>query len=126
MTSIVSQWCRNYYKRIQIEKYSKELEDFAKLPSPEEIKCLDQSDHKKQAIKIFSRLSCAVAIPCRKEYGQVRDYLLTYILLDNASRSGCISNMTLNEYYKAEIQKDRSYIITVKNQKTAATSGPAM
>ena len=52
--------------------------------------------------------------------------MLTYVLLENASRSGCISNMTMEEFHKSEAQPDGSYIITVKHHKTAATSGPAM
>ena len=87
---------------------------------------MDQSNHKKEAIKILSRFTYTPAIPSRKEYCHIRDYIITYIILDNASRSGCISNMTLAEYDKAEVQHDGSYIISMKKHKTAATAGPAM
>ena len=43
--SIVIQWCRNYYKKIQIQKHAKQLNDLASIPSPDEIKKLDSSDH---------------------------------------------------------------------------------
>ena len=49
-----------------------------------------------------------------------------HLILDNASRAGCISNMTLQEFNCAEQQHDDSYIISVKKHKTAATAGPAM
>ena len=51
---------------------------------------------------------------------------LTYITLENASRPGCISNMTLKELESREIQSDGSYIISVLNHKIVATAGPAM
>ena len=40
MMEIISQWCKNYYKRIQMEKHQKQLEDLAKLPTAEEIRLL--------------------------------------------------------------------------------------
>ena len=126
MNAIVTQWCRNYHKRIQIEKHNKQLEDLAKLPTPEEIRMLDTSDYKKEAIKTLSFLSVSKEIPSRKGYCLIRNYILTYVVLDNASRVGCISNMTLQEYNGTEVQPDGSYIITVKKHKTASTAGPAM
>ena len=126
MTEIVSQWCKNYYKKIQIAKHHKQLADLANLPAAEEIRLLDQCDLKKEAIKTLSLLSVGNSIASRKCYCLVRDYLLTYIVLDNASRAGCISNMTLGEFNASEVQPDASFIITVKNHKTAATAGPAM
>ena len=52
--------------------------------------------------------------------------MLTYIILENASRAGFISNMTMEEFYKSVAQQDGLYILTVKNHKTAARSEPAM
>ena len=105
ITSIVCQWSRNYHKRIQIEKHNRQLEQLSDLPTVEEIRKLDLSYHKKDAIKTLSTFTCTQSLPSRKEYCHVRDYLLTYVILDNASRSGCITNMTLGEYRKAEAQR---------------------
>ena len=125
MKGILKQWCRNYYKKIQIPK-NKQLNDLAKLPTPSEIKLLDSSNYKQEANKTLSSLSCTETIPSRKGYCLVTDYLLTYLILDNASRAGCISNMTISEFNNAELQADGSFIIAVKKHKTAATAGPAM
>ena len=126
MMAIVGQWCRNYHKKIKIAKHAKQLEDLTKLPTSEEIRNLDNSPHQKQAINLLSQFSCNGKPINRKDYCHARDYLLTYIIMDNASRSGCISNMTLKEYQNAEVQDDGSYIISVMDHKTVATSGPAM
>lgn len=124
--AIVCQWCRNYYKRIKIAKHEKQLEDLSRLPSPEEIRQLDTSDHRKEAIKLLSTFSCTEREPSRREFCLVRDYLLTYIILDNGSRSGCVANMILKEFRRAEAQSNGSYVISVMDHKTIASSGPAM
>ena len=98
MQSIVAQWCRNYHKSIKIAKHSKQLEDLSNLPTANEIHRLDNSQHRKEAIKLLSSLSCDARLPSRKDYCHVRDYLLTYVIIDNGSRTGCISNMTLKEF----------------------------
>ena len=126
MKSIVTQWARNFNTKIKKGKHIKQLEDLAKLPSPEEIKALDNSDHKNDTIKILNYFQCHRSAPSRKQYCQVRDYLITYAILDNASRSGGVANMTMEEYEAVELQPDGSSIISIKDHKTAATSGPAM
>ena len=126
MTILVTRWCRNYYKKIQVQKHAKNLEDLGKLPQPDNISNLDKSSHVSEAVKVISKLVSVRGPPSRKEFCIVRDYLLTYVILENASRPGCISNMTLKELERREIQSDGSCIISVLNHKTVATAGPAM
>ena len=123
---IVCQWSRNFNKKIKIAKHIKQLEDLSNLPTPDEINSLDNSLHKGNAIKILNYFQCHKDAPSRKQYCLVRDYLITYLILDNASRSGCIANFTLEEYDNVELQENGSYILIIKDHKTAATSGPAM
>ena len=52
-----------------------------------------------------------------------RDYILTSLIFDNASRPGAISNMTLEEFERAIFRENR-YVISVKNHKTGY-KGPA-
>ena len=126
LTILVTRGCRNYHKKIQVQKHSKNLEDLAKLPQPDDINNLDKSIHVSEAIKVLSKLVSVRGPPSRKEFCIVRDYLLTYIILENTFRPGCISNMTLKELERREIQSDGSYIISVLNHKTVATAGSAM
>lgn len=51
----------------------------------------------------------------------IRDYLLTYIILDNGSRPRAVANITLGEF-SAAIKKDKAAIITVKKHKTVDIS----
>lgn len=109
-----------------IEKHGKQLEDLTKLPTPQEIVKVDNSDHKKESIKILSSAACSRLPPSRRSYCHVRDYLITYIVLGKASRAGASSNMTMKEFDAQEVQPDGSYNVSVKDHKTAANAGPAM
>ena len=126
MKILVSRWCRNYRKKIQIHKHVKMLADLARLPKPDDIRLLDKSQHVSESLKILSKLFCVRSSPSRNEFCHVRDYVFTYIILENASRPGCISNMTMRGLEKTEMQQDGSYIIAVVYHKTIATAGPAM
>ena len=53
----------------------------------------------------------------------VRDFILTSLIFDNASRPGALSNMTLDEYSRV-VFKDGGYVISVKKHKTKH-KGPA-
>ena len=91
-------------------------EDLAILPDVSDIKNMDDSKHAEDARRLLSELVAIKLLPSRKEFCHVRDYILTYITLENASKPGCISNMTLAEYSRTEYQNDNSCIITNKSQ----------
>ena len=82
------------------------LADLARLLQPDDKRVLDKLQHVSEALKILLKLSCVRSSPNRKEFCYVRDYVLTYIILENASRPGCISNMTMTELEKFEMQQD--------------------
>ena len=123
---LVPRWCRNYRKKIQIHKHIKMLADLARLRQPVDIRVSDKSQHVSEALKILSKLPCIRSSPSRKEFCHVKDYVLTYIIIENSSQPGCISNVAMKELEKSEMQQGGSYIIAVVNHKTIATAGPAM
>ena len=97
---LLSRWYRNYRKKIQIHKNIKMLTDLVRLLQPDDIRLLDKSQHASESLKILSTFSSVQSSPSRKEFCHVRNYVLTYILLENASRPGCISSMTIRELEK--------------------------
>jgi len=74
----------------------------------------------------MSHLRTSKKSPFRTEFCIVRDYLIFCGLLDNAQRAGCISNLNLVTLRRAEFQDGGSWITSVDEHKTAATSGSAM
>ena len=71
---------------------------------------MTDSKHRKDAIKLLSTFSCTTRPPSRRKYCHVRDFLLTYIIIDNGSRSGYISNMTVKEFRNADVQSDELHV----------------
>ena len=55
----------------------------------------------------------------------IRDYLVISVCMDNASRTGAIANMRVEEVKKADRDGD-SILITVLDHKTMETSGSAI
>ena len=123
METLIKQWRRNLWKGIEIRKHQKQLQDMSSFPMPEEISKLDKSEVMQDAISTLKRFSLSESTITKKAFALVRDYLLTRIIFDNASRPGAISNMTLSEFQGALVQED-GFVVRVLKHKTAH-KGPA-
>lgn len=59
-------------------------------------------------------------------HSRMRNCLLMLLAISNASRMGCLTNMTINEVLEAQTRvRDNSHIILVSDHKTEGTYGPA-
>ncbi|XP_065667327.1 uncharacterized protein LOC136087847 [Hydra vulgaris] len=117
----ISKWEKTLWKSIQESRYEKDKVDLENFPSAEEIVFLDNSDIVRDANKIIS--SSSTIKLTKATFCLARDYLLTCIIFDNASRPGAISNMTLNEFKKST-EKKEGFIVSVMKHKTSY-KGPA-
>ena len=101
------------------------MEDIGKLKNPEDIKHFDTSEVARNAVKIIGEFQDNPDAPLTtSQYTLVRDYLMTMICIDNGSRSGPISNMTLEEFSNCSKEEDH-FVVRVKKHKTFSTHGPA-
>ena len=126
MITIVKNWGSSYKKKIKVGKFERGVEDLSRLLSPEEMHEFDHSDavdESRDNIKKSSLLFKATSV---KNFTSARDYILSSIILSNASRPGAIRNMTLKEFGTAKRSENGVYLVGVLDHKTAATSGPAM
>ena len=80
------------------------------------------SDHVNHCKKLLSSF-CELSII---NFASVRDYIMTSLCLDNASRTGAIANMTIGEFKKATQGKGDVSSVSVLDHKTVETSGPAV
>ena len=74
----------------------------------------------------MNKLNASINPPMLKIHVYARGYIITSLILSNASRPGSIRNMTLSQFRAANIDKNGLCIVFVTNHKTAATSGPAV
>ena len=98
----------------------------ANLKTLQQVKDFDVSTVARTAVKTladFQNLPSGT-MPSQIEYTLVRDYLLTLLCINNASRSGALANMTLGEFRKSQ-EEDGCFVIKVKKHKTLMTHGPA-
>ena len=123
MEAVVKQWRRNLWRSIKVRESQKQLIDMERFPTASEISRLDKSERIKEATQTLNRFMSTESKITRKDFCLVRDYILLYLIFDNASRPGAISNMTLKELNHAVCQKD-GFVVRVVKHKTAY-KGPA-
>ena len=60
----------------------------------------------------------------KKQFTEMRDYLLTTLILDNGARTGVAENCTLKQFQSAKKDTEGNYVVLVTNHKTTRTFGP--
>ena len=104
-------------------EFEKEIKARDYFPSPKEIEKFDNSSLVKDAKKTISDSHIKGFKLSKVKFCLARDYILTSLIFDNASRPSAISNMTLQEFERA-IFRENGYVISVKKHKTGY-KGPA-
>jgi hypothetical protein len=101
--------------------------DIPKLVSPDKVAVFDRSEFAISAVKLLgslleqpgSQLDVSMT-----EYVDIRDFILTQIIIGNANRSGVLANLTLEQFHSAQFV-DGHYVVSVVDHKTAFLYGPA-
>ena len=118
-------WMKVYGRKCEIRFWKKQQEDLLKLIKPHEVRAFDQSKPIIKAEKMFGRLQTCTFQLSMSEYVLVRDYLLSYLCLNNAQRTGAIEWMLLTDVGKG-YEKNGSMAVNVLWHKTVRTAGPAI
>lgn len=74
---------------------------------------------------LFKKVKCESKPPSFKEFISARDYLMMYLCLDNASRTGALANMTLTEFNRGTFENS-AFKVAVLEHKKLSTSGPCV
>ncbi|XP_057299124.1 uncharacterized protein LOC130629797 isoform X3 [Hydractinia symbiolongicarpus] len=122
MRTVIRKWGHNLIKKIQVRSYEKQLNDLNRLPTPEELRKYDCSKVVQYSKALLKNATCKDSWT-RKEFCAIRDYLISTLIMDNASRSGAIANMLLEEVGNTN-NSDGGCTIAVKKHKTGY-KGPA-
>ena len=124
MMARVSNWSSSYKDRVKKRKFEKQVEDIGKLLAPEELQEFDSSEVVHESQLAIKKALHTTVPPVAKTYILTRDYIISTLILSNASRPGAIRNMKLSQFRSATIDENGLYIVLVTDHKTAATSGP--
>ena len=124
MIVIMENWIATYRKMAKNDKWKNDMKQLEQLITASDVRLLDNSEIVSQCRKFVKEVISGKSITF-KLFTSVRDYLLMYICLNNASRTGAISNMTCEEFLHAKID-GTSYLVSVFDHKTLSTAGPAI
>ena len=131
----MTSWSAAQKKKVLKRKLEKHHDDFRKLLSS---KKLHQVCHENQHINAVKHLAVtsvkthggedASRMLSDKCHCEVRDWLMTCLLIDNSGRSGVAANMTVSEfkegvYYPGTEEDNERYRVDVKEHKTAGVYG---
>ena len=124
MIVVMENWLTVYRRKSKKDRWQKDLDDFNNLLESKDFIALDNSKLVTYCKKVLIDLKRSDQTPTFKQFTSVRDYLMIYLCIDNASRTGAVANMTCREFLKARFENN-TYQVAVFNHKTVGTSGPA-
>lgn len=135
---LMTSWSFAQKKKVLKRKLEKHDEDYRKLLSSENLHKVCHGSLHVNAVKQLAATSTETnrgniteKIISDKSHCEVRDWLMTCILIDNSGRSGVVANMTTGEFKEAVFSNGTDddparYRVDVKDHKTAGVYGAAV
>ena len=135
---LMTSWSSAQKKKVARRKLEKRDDDFKKLLSSDKLLKICHGNQHVNSVKQLGSSSehtdgerDVSRILSDKSHCEVRDWLMTRILIDNGGRSGVVANMTTSEFKEAMfyhgIDDDPArYRVDVKDHKTAGVYGAAI
>ena len=135
---LMTSWSSAQKKKVLKRKLEKHDEDYRKLLSSENLHKVCHGSLHVNAVKQLAATSTETnrgniteKIISDKSHCEVRDWLMTRILIDNSGRSGVVANMTTGEFkgavfYHGTDDDPARYRVDVKDHKTAGVYGAAV
>ena len=100
------------------------VEELADIKTPQNINDFDRSSAAREAISILGIFSGAHNVDLTQhKFTVIRDFLIAEILFNNASRSGALANMKVEELEIA--RKEGVYVVGIQDHKTVHIHGEA-
>jgi len=135
---LMTSWSSAQKKKVAKRKLEKRDEDFKKLLSSDKLFKICHGNQHVNAVKQLGSSSehssggrDVSKILSDKSHCEVRDWLITRLLIDNSGRSGIAANMKISEfqeavYYPGTVEDQARYRILVTDHKTAGVYGAAV
>lgn len=118
-------WINSLKKQAQTRYLQKMDSDLQNLITTDDVQLFNTSKLARDAVKLIGLMSLdKPTYVSESDFVLVRDFLMCKIALNNASRSGVLANMTMQQFSNVSVV-DGHYVISVSDHKTAATHGPA-
>ena len=102
------------------ERFVKESEEAL---TPDDVKSLENSEHARQVVKNIVEIADGNQVS-KRQFTEIRDYLLTTLILHNGTRMGIVENCTVKQFQSAKKDTEGNYVVLVTNHKITRTFGP--
>ena len=125
--SFILSYNKSMVKRAKVTQKAKQLDSAhdPKSVSPDDIVEYINSARASNAQNLLDNIDLQAAVSMQT-HALVRNFIIVSMLICNPHRSGCIGNMTLDEFTKGKQRiVDGCHVIHVFDHKTRATYGPA-
>ena len=121
----VKRWGASYRKECGKRKWQKMEEELADIITPQNINDFERSSAAREAISMLGIFSGAHNIDLTQhKFTVIRDFLIAEILFNNASRSGALANMKVEELERAR-KEEGVYVVGIQDHKTVHIHGAA-
>ena len=120
-------WIKSFQRQSGMQKHLKDDFEEETILTAEKIQKFEQSSVCREAVILLGKLAetdRAASNLSLQSYSNIRDFILSDILINNAHHSGVLANVTCSEFLNHRI-KDGLYIIKVHKHKTMGSHGPA-
>ena len=116
-------WRKTVHRRGAVEDTERFVKESEEALTPDDVKSLENSDHARQVIKNIAETADGNPVS-KKQFTEIRDYLLTTLILHNGARTGVVENCTVKQFQSAKKDTEGNYVVLVTNHKTTRTFGP--
>ncbi|XP_066021896.1 uncharacterized protein [Pocillopora verrucosa] len=133
---LLTSWSSAQRKKVLKRKLEKHDMDFAKLLSSEDLYKVSNGQQRINIIKALGTAAekskaCGEPVLVNDQtFCEVRDWLITRLIIDNSGRSGIAANITVEEFKDAKLyageEDGERYRVSVKNHKTGGVYGAAI
>ena len=116
-------WRKTVHRRGAVEDTERFVKESEEALTPDDVKSLENSEHARQVVKNIAEIADGNPVS-KKQFTEIRDYLLTTLILHNGARTGVVENCTVKQFQSAKKDTEGNYVVLVTNHKTTRTFGP--
>ena len=119
----MSKWRKTLHRHGGVEDSERFVKESEEPFTPGDVESLKNSEHAHLVIKNIAEMADGNPVS-KKQFTEIRDYLLTTPILHNGAQTGVVENCTVKQFQSAKKDTEGNYAALVTNHKTTTTFGP--
>ena len=108
---------------LNVQKFEKQLDDLTQLLTTDELHEFDELNVAEDCKFNLNKSRLVNKPPSIEVFTACRDYIITSLILFNATRLHALWNMTLKEFKNVTISNEGVHMVSIIDHRTSSTSG---